>query len=178
MEQTTGKVSERLVWAVDTLAVSPRDDVLEVGCGHGVAVSLVCAKLDGGHITAIDRSSKMIALATKRNAACIAAGTASFVRVSLHAAEFGTARFDKIFGIRIGLFVRANPARELEVITRYLAPHGSFYLVYDPVVPTQVMAVIEKATAALEHHGFAIKAVLQKNIARATVACVIAGKRC
>ena len=178
MGQTTGKASERLVWAVDTLAVSPRDHVLEIGCGHGVAVSLVCAKLDGGHITAIDQSPKMIAQATKRNAACIAASTASFVHVSLHAAELGAARFDKIFGIRIGLFVRANPARELEVINRYLAPHGSFYLFYDPVVPTQAPAIIEKVTAALEHHGFAIKAVLQKDIGRAAVTCVIAGKRC
>ncbi len=95
------KAADRLIWAVDALGVRPTDRLLEVGCGHGVAVSLVCAKLDGGHITAIDQSPKMIAMATKRNAACIAASTASFVHVSLHAAELGAARFDKIFGIRI-----------------------------------------------------------------------------
>ena len=55
-----GKPSERFVWAVDTLAPDPADRVLEVGCGHGVAVSLVCAQLTSGRITAIDRSTKMI----------------------------------------------------------------------------------------------------------------------
>jgi SAM-dependent methyltransferase len=62
-----GKASERFVWAVDILAVRPADRLLEVGCGHGVAVSLVSEGLTTGTITAIDRSPKMIEVATRRN---------------------------------------------------------------------------------------------------------------
>ena len=53
-----GKASERFVWAVDSLEVREADRLLEVGCGHGVAVSLVCERLTTGAITAIDPSPR------------------------------------------------------------------------------------------------------------------------
>ena len=60
------RVSERLAWAVDTLAIEPADRVLEIGCGHGVAASLVCERLGSGRLTAIDRSHTMIEMAERR----------------------------------------------------------------------------------------------------------------
>jgi SAM-dependent methyltransferase len=62
------RVPERIDWAVRLLDVAPEDEVLEVGCGPGVAVALVCRRLAGGRITAVDRSGTAIQRATSRNA--------------------------------------------------------------------------------------------------------------
>ena len=81
------KPSERFVWAVDTLALDAADRVLEVGCGHGVAVSLVCERLTSGRITAIDRSKKMIEMATRRNREHVAGGRAVLKTAALEKAS-------------------------------------------------------------------------------------------
>src|SRR3954470_13540484 len=95
------KASERLWWAGDTLALAPADRVLEIGCGHGVAVSLVCERLTSGRITAIDRSEKMIEMAAQRNRAHVAGGRAVVKTAALEEADFEGERFDKVFAFNV-----------------------------------------------------------------------------
>jgi ubiquinone/menaquinone biosynthesis C-methylase UbiE len=97
-------VTERLRRVVDRLDVQPGDRVLEIGCGHGVAATMVCERLETGRLTAIDRSPKMIAAAARRNAAHVEAGRAEFLVATLEDLDLGDRRFDKVFAVPVGLF--------------------------------------------------------------------------
>ncbi len=169
------KAAERLVWAVDTLAVKPDDRLLEIGCGHGVAVSLVCEKLDGGSITAIDRSAKMIESGRRRNADHVASGVASFQTASLDKADLGDTRFDKIFAINVGLFWRQQPIRELTTLRNHLAPKGRLFLFHEPPPGSTAPPIAASVLAALESSGFRVKEILTQDLGRTRIGCVIAG---
>jgi ubiquinone/menaquinone biosynthesis C-methylase UbiE len=109
---------------VDRLAIRPADRVLEIGCGHGVAATLVCERLDTGRLTAVDRSAKMIEAAARRNGAYVEAGKAEFIVAALEYLDLGDRRFDKIFAVRVGLFHR-EPDRARGLAERWLAPGGT-----------------------------------------------------
>jgi ubiquinone/menaquinone biosynthesis C-methylase UbiE len=123
-------MSDRLLSVVEQLDIRPDDRVLEIGCGHGVAATLVGRRLEGGHLTAIDRSPKMIENAARRNAAYVEAGKVEFLVADLEDLDLGERRFDKIFAVRVGLFHR-EPDRARVLVERWLAPDGQVSTFYD-----------------------------------------------
>jgi ubiquinone/menaquinone biosynthesis C-methylase UbiE len=124
-------MSERLRAVVERLDVQPDDRVLEIGCGHGVAATFVCERLDGGHLTAVDRSPKMVEAAARRNAEHVRSGRAEFLVAHLEELDLGDRRFDKIFAVRVGLFHR-EPERAHGIVERWLARGGTLLTVFDP----------------------------------------------
>ena len=123
-------MSERLRRVVDQLAIRPDDRVLEIGCGHGVAATMVCELLDTGRITAIDRSAAMIRAAERRNVAQVAAGKAEFLVRDLEDLDLGSRQFDLVFAVRVGLFHR-EPQRARALVEPWLAPGGRVETFYD-----------------------------------------------
>lgn len=119
--------AERIVWAVDALEVRPADRVLEVGCGHGVAIDRVCRALDGGSVLGVDRSARMIAQAMKRNAQNVADGRCSFEVAALADAALEGGPFDIVFAINVGLFWREDPSAALTRLRGRVAPGGRAY---------------------------------------------------
>src|SRR5918999_5051276 len=121
------RIAERLLWTVETLAVEPDEHLLEVGCGPGVAVQLVCQQLANGTITAIDRSATMVARARQRNHAHVVAGRARIELRTLADADFGErslgTAFTKAFAINVNAFWTA-PAPSFAAARRLLGADG------------------------------------------------------
>jgi len=151
------KPSERFVWAVEVLGVQPDDHLLEVGCGHGVAVSLVCERLESGTITAIDRSPKMIDAATRRNREQVDAGRATLETVKLEAADFGERRFDRVFAFNVAPFW-LEPEMAIGAIRDHLDPKGAVYIFWDArhFGPGRERELAEELAAALRKGGLEI----------------------
>jgi cyclopropane fatty-acyl-phospholipid synthase-like methyltransferase len=155
----SARISQRLSWAVEQLDVQPGERILEIGCGRGVAAQLVCERLGGGHLTAIDRSAAAIAAAEERNREHVRAGRATFLQAALADASLG-GPFDRVFAANVNVFW-LGPRRELEVIRRALARDGRLYLFYEPPSAAQLERAVEGCTAYLQEGGFTVERVLR-----------------
>ncbi len=169
-----GTASERFIWAVDTLEVRPTDRLLEVGCGHGVAVSLVCEKLTTGTITAIDRSPKMIDMATRRNREHVDAGRAVLDAVALEDADLGDRRFDKVFAFNVAPFW-LQPKVALGAVRKHLARHGAVYIFWDArhFAPERTQDLGNELADRLREGGFSIDRVLVEDLQPVPAVCVV-----
>ena len=123
-------VSERLRSIVEGLGIGPDDRVLEIGCGHGVAATFVCERLEGGRLTGVDRSPKMVAAAARRNAAYVETGRAEFLVATLEDLDLGERRYDVVFAVRVGLFHR-EPERARGLAAEWLVPGGAVHAFLD-----------------------------------------------
>jgi ubiquinone/menaquinone biosynthesis C-methylase UbiE len=149
----SGKIPERLAWAVQQLSPRRDDEVLEIGCGTGVAAELLCRRLTEGRLTAIDRSATMVAAARRRNRSCAAAGRAIIRRLALADADFTPASFDRALAVNVNLFW-IDPGTELAVVRRVLRPGGLLCLVYQPPSALRGAAIAEACSSALQGAGF------------------------
>ena len=145
-------VPRRLLHAVELIEVQPADRLLELGCGGGVAVTLVCERLDDGTITAIDRSATQVERAKRRNEEHIASGKAA-----IHVAEVADAPggpYDKVFAVNVNLFWTGPASRELQRIRAAVAPGGALYLFYEPPREARRRELATKLPATLSAAGF------------------------
>jgi ubiquinone/menaquinone biosynthesis C-methylase UbiE len=170
----TAEASERLRWVVDQIDPGPADVVLEVGCGHGVAVTLVADRLQDGQVTALDRSAKMVAATQRRAADHVAAGRVEVLEGDLATVELRARRFDTVFAVNVIAFAR-EPARNLTVVRRHLAADGRLWLCFQgPPSGGPATQVVERFRTALTGEGFVVDDMRRRELSDGTeIAAVV-----
>ncbi|MEO3762113.1 methyltransferase domain-containing protein [Streptomyces sp. B5E4] len=159
---------DRHEWAAQTLSVRPGDRVLEIGCGHGVTASHVCAEPAAGpreatqRFVGLDRSAKMTAAAVRRNAAHVAAGLAEFRTGVFPAADLAAGRpFDLAYAFNVRL-LWTDPAAA-RAVAGLLRPGGRLFVFFrlpswSPAAHREVAA---QAARTLTAGGLAVTADAQ-----------------
>ena len=123
----------RFLWMMQVLEVNPDDSILEIGCGVGVGVSLIAARLESGRITAIDRSPSALNKAVSRNEKYILERKAEFFLTDIARFKQGIREYDKIFAFNVNVFwTKKSIAQEVQVIQSHLSKNGRLYLFYQP----------------------------------------------
>ncbi len=140
--------SERLAWTADVVAPSPSDRVLEVGCGHGVLVSLLAARLTSGVVVGVDRSPTMVATAARRNRPAIEAGRVSLTAATLTDADLSGQAFDVVVSFNVRAFWTPSTAAVWDVVDRVLTPGGRAVVAWSVMDPA-ASAPVEEAVRRL-----------------------------
>ena len=149
------EISQRIRDAVERITIPPGARVLEVGCGHGQAVELVCERLgEGGTMVAIDRSPVMIAATGERNDGPLLSGVLAVRAARIARASLEPGSFDVIFGINVrDMWDDAATARTLRAA---LAPDGRLWAILQLPPGRDSTGLDAKIAARLEKVGFEV----------------------
>jgi SAM-dependent methyltransferase len=132
----------RGIWTIEQLKLSPRDRVLEIGCGPGIAVKACLERVQDGFVVGLDHSDVMIAQSARRNRRALKGKRLKLIAGTLADLPAGEPPFDRIFSINLIQFMADKRAFATDCVGR-LAPNGVFATTFQPrgVKPTREAAV-------------------------------------
>ncbi|WP_205513894.1 class I SAM-dependent methyltransferase [Longitalea arenae] len=129
------KPNDRFSWALSLMDLQPDHQVLEIGCGVGLAIEQIIPLLKTGSVTAIDRSASAIDKACKRNAAAIADNKVKLLSLDLLQLQDHKKKYDKVFAFNINLFwTKRSITAEAVILRSLLKQNGLMYILYGPLV--------------------------------------------
>lgn len=113
-------LSPRLQAIVDALPLQPDSRVLEIGCGPGAAARAIAARLQTGHVLAIDRSAAAVAQAKAAGADEIASGHLDVRQVAAEdlVLQPDEQPYDLVFAVRVGALDGRHPKAGERVLKR------------------------------------------------------------
>jgi ubiquinone/menaquinone biosynthesis C-methylase UbiE len=175
MAVTGGKISPRIAWVVEMLQLQPADAVLEIGCGHGVAATIVAERLSGGTYLGLDRSVRMIAAAERRNQAHLESGRIRFVQANVEEWSPPTGAFDVAFAINVAILADGSSGAA-EVVHCALKPGGRVHFCFQAPQRGTLAAIVAWARETFTQAGFTIEQTIQSSEEQGRVTCIVARK--
>jgi ubiquinone/menaquinone biosynthesis C-methylase UbiE len=115
--------------AIEALAIEPTDRVLDIGTGHGRALSQLVALSPQGTVTGVDPSLLMVKIAHARNKPDIRSGRLRIMVAVAELLPFEDASFDKIMAVHV-VYFWPDLASGLSEIARVLKPGGHLALLF------------------------------------------------
>jgi len=127
------KLSKRLTDIVDALPLKDVIRVLEVGCGPGAMAREMAARINAGHVLAIDRSAKAIHMAISGSKDQIKKGRLLFRQCAIEKFELEPHEkpFDIAIAVRVGALDGRHPEIEKQAllqIAKALKKTGKLYI--------------------------------------------------
>jgi trans-aconitate methyltransferase len=148
------RVPARIRVAVDVVDPAPDARLLEIGCGPGVAMELVCRRLVDGHITGLDRSATAIARAEQRLSRYLDDGLADLQHRDLAAFHGDGRPFDVVFAINVNVFWTGPAEQETSRLRDLVADGGVVHVFYETPGGADASRTATLTTSALERAGF------------------------
>ncbi len=110
-------------WALRHVALRAEDQVLDIGCGSGMALELMGRQVTTGRLHGVDRSPEMVALAEHRNSEAVACGRLTARVGDVHQLPYREGVFDVVTATETFYFWR-DPDQVLTECHRVLRPGG------------------------------------------------------
>ena len=148
---------DRNRWTVELLKIQPKDCVLELGCGPGLALEECLTRATEGMVAGLDHSQTMLDQARIRNRVAFQDGRLQLRLGSLEELSGSTDLYDKIFSVNVVQFL-ADPYAVFTAFRDHLKPGGTIATTYMPrgknPSRTKAWKMAEEVRHEMERTGF------------------------
>jgi SAM-dependent methyltransferase len=167
---------DRIRWVISLLEIRPKDRVLEIGFGPGVAIKMASEIAAQGFVAGIDHSKEMARQATRRNSEAVRNGRVALYQGSAASPPAFDEPFDKVFTIN-SIHFWENPVQCLDGLRRLMKPQGLIAVAIQPRSRTatdETTAIIgDEIAANLKRAGFTDCRVEIRKTSSTAVACIL-----
>lgn len=150
-------------WAVSALELDGSEDVLDVGFGGGVGISLVLDRLSTGRLTGIEISEEMLRRGREQFVDEIGRGVLRLLKASVDAVPLADDSFDRVYTVNT-IFFWPDVQAGLAELHRVLRPGGRLIVAAPPaafplarvfgLAPTGAASGVRDVLRAVEAAGF------------------------